>query len=96
MATKKLQINILIVISEADLGLLQHPRYISEAALQNFPHEKLTRTILRAKVSLEIYRRAYILKCDFNKITFQHGHSPLTLLDFSEQLFIRTLLEGCS
>ena len=38
-----------------------------------------------------------MLKCDFNKITFQHGFFPVNLLNFSEHLFIRTLLlEGCS
>ena len=96
MATKKLQI-ILIFISWHNAAFYENIHVISEAALQNFPYEKLIRTLPRTKVPQEIYRRAWMLKCDFNKITFQHGFFPVNLLNFSEHLFIRTLLlEGCS
>ena len=43
--------------------------HISKAALQNFPYENLIQTILQTKVPQEIYRTAYMLKCDFNRIT---------------------------
>ena len=33
--------------------------------------------------------------CNFVEITLQYGYSPVNLLQFSKQLFLRTPLSGC-
>ena len=95
---KNVQIIILIVISWHNTACYEniHVVYTFQRQPSRIFLMKTDLNNTLNKSSQEIYRRASILKCDFNKIIFQHGFSPVNLLNFSEHLFIRTLLGGCS